>query len=193
MKIRLRTIHMYIIFFVLVLLVSGCFLKTLFPAPKRPFTSNELLVNKEELPLDWTIPSGPQKDTDNSRPPGSMQIDLYKVPKSAKPDITERVSIYSSVEQAKTHFSEQVDFPENTEIQGWSFVSVKTDEQKFSCYTYSNLDYPICTWLARYQEITIEIIGRLLPGRATLNEMQAIVKVVDDKVTNYLLITPTKP
>jgi len=183
---------MLIIFFVLIFFVSGCFVNTMIPAPKRPFASDELLANKEELPIGWTIPWGPQRDTDTSKPQGAMQVNLFKKPNSEKPDVTERVAIYPSVEGAKIQFSEQAKFPENTDVQGWSYTSKIADEQKFSCFTYSNLDYPICTWLARYQEITIEIIGRLMPGRATIDEMQVIVKIIDNKVANHLTIFPTK-
>ncbi len=183
---------MVIIFFVLAFLVSGCFLKLLIPAPKRPFTTNELLVNKDELPIGWTIPWGLQKDTDNSRPSGSTQINLFKAPNAEKSDITQRISIYFSIEEAKNKFSELTKFPGNIDVEGWSFTSAEADEQKFSCYTYSNLNYPICTWLGRYQEIAIEVIGGLEPGRVTLEEMQVILKVIDKKISNYLKIaTPS--
>lgn len=177
---------MEIILLVAALLGSGCSLNMLIPVPKRSFTANDLLVSKDELPAGWTTPWGPKKDTDNSKPAGAMDIDFFKFPESWKPDILERVALYPSIEQAKNWFLEASQFPGEINITGWSFTSKLADDQKFSCYTYSNANDPICTWLARYQEISIEVVAGLEPGRATLDEMQAIVNIIDEKVTKKI-------
>ena len=67
-------------------------------------------------------------------------------------------------------------------IHGLLQVKLRTNE-KLSCYTYSNQNYPICTWLGRYKEITIEVIGRLKPGSVSLGELQTLVKIIDQKVS----------
>jgi hypothetical protein len=186
MKTKAGMIFMGIVLLATALLESGCFVKMLIPAPKRSFTANDLLVNKDELPVGWTTPWGPTTSTDSNKPAGAMDISFFKSPESWKPDITEWATLYPSIERAKYRFLEDSQFPGETEIDGWSFTSKLADDQKFSCYTYSNLNYPICTWLARYQEITIHVVGRLEPGRATLDEMQAIVKTIDKKVTKKM-------
>jgi len=186
MESRRREILICIVLLVTVVTISGCIVRRLIPAPKRSFTTSNLLITEAELPLGWSAPSGPRKDTDNKKPVGSMQINLYTSPGSTGADITQRAAIYPSVEQAKAHFSEDTQFPGETEIKGWSFHSDKADEEKFSCYTYSNVNYPICTWWIRYQEIMIEVIGRLEPGHLSLEEMQTIVKTIDDKVVKKL-------
>lgn len=112
-----------------------------------------------------------------------MLIDLYSV--EAK-SITQRVAIYPAVEEARADYSEEIQFPGETEIEGWSFSNSKADEEKFSCFTYSNLDYPICTWWARYQEIMVEVIGRLEPGHLTLEEMQTVIQTIDGKVAQKM-------
>ncbi len=172
--------------FGIAILISSCFLQRLVSAPKRSFSASDLLVNGDELPQGWMAPYGGKNDTDNTKPRGSVTIDLYKPPMSDIADITQRVSIFKSIEHAKNYYSERAQFHGETNISGWSFISKIADEQKFSCYTYPNLDYPICTWLGRYQEITIEVIGRLEPGRVTLEEMQAIVKMIDEKTVRNL-------
>lgn len=185
METKVRVIFIGFVLLAMVLLESGCSLNMLIPAPERSFTANDLLVSKDELPVGWTAPGGPRKDTDNSKPAGAMDIDLFKSPESY-PDITQWVSLYPSIEQARNWFLETSQFPGETRITGWSFTSILADDQKFSCYTYSNANDPICTWLARYQEIRIHVVGRLESGRVTLDEMQAIVKTIDEKVTKKI-------
>lgn len=181
-----RMTLMFIILIATVAICSGCLVKRWIPAPKRSFTASDLLVKEEELPLGWISPSGAKLETDNRRPNGSMRINLFKSPEAERADITQLVAIYHSVEGAKVHYSEDIQFPGETDIEGWSFTSSTADEQKFSCYTYSNMNYPICRWLARYQEIFIQVTGGIEPGRATLDEMQKIVKAIDDKVTERM-------
>ncbi len=165
---------------------SGCFIKMLIPAPKRSFTAEDLLITEDELPDGWISPWGPRKDTDTSRPSGSMEIALFKSQEAEIHDVDERAAIYPTIKGARVDFSEEAQFPGKTNIEGWSFTSSIADEQKFSCYTYSNLDYPICRWLARYQEIIIQVIGGIKPGRVNLDELQQIVKEIDERVTGNL-------
>jgi hypothetical protein len=171
---------------IVVLLGSGCFINSLIPAPKRNFTSSDLLVTKDELEPGWTIPYGPKKDTDNSKPEDTMWEIVNKLPEREISDVTERASLYPTTGQAIASFKEDALFPSNIIVEGWNFASKKADEQKMSCYKYSNLDYPICRWLGRYQEIRIVVIAGLVPGRVTLDELQAIVRAIDTRIINLL-------
>jgi len=80
-----------------------------------------------------------------------------------------------------------IKFHKSTAIKkGKSITSNIADEQKFSCTSNSNSNYPIYTWYARYQEIFIHVKNRLKPERASLEEMQTIVETIDKKVANNL-------
>jgi len=186
MEIRRRMVLACVVWLATAVIGSGCIVKRMIPAPRRSFTASDLLVKEEELPMGWASPSGAKPETDNRRPGNSMHINLYKLPEAERADITQLSAIYPSVEGAKVHFSEDIQFPGETDIEGWSFTSDIADEQQFSCYTYSNLNYPICRWLARYQEIYIQVIGRLEPERVTLEEMQTVIQTIDENVAKKL-------
>ena len=86
--------------------------------------------------------------------------------------------------RAKRHFKE--DTMSTSGIVGWSFSSNYANEENFSCTFYRDSDDPICTWEARYQEIIIEIIGRLDPRYLSLEDMQLVAALSDKKVIQYL-------
>ncbi len=163
--------------------------EALIPAPKRDFTSADLLITEAELPEGWTIPYGFLDASDDRRPKGSMQIDIFSSPESPMPpifqsNISQYAFIYPFVSRAKRHFREDT-FSE-TSITGWNFSSNYADEEIFSCHFYPNLDYPICIWEARYQEILVEIIGRLDPKYLSLEDMQLVAALSDKKVIQTL-------
>ena len=77
-------------------------------------------------------------------------------------------------------------FPGKTNPDGWTYISGLADEQKISCYTYSNMEYPVCRWVARYEEIVIEVIAWLNPNRINIEDFQDLVIKIDEKVISYL-------
>jgi len=167
--------------------MSGCIFKLLIPAPKRSFLPQDLLITQEDLPPEWTVASGPDKAGEYAKPPNSMEITLLKSANEPLPDgkqweIRESLYIFYSVEAAKRDYLITTSFPGETNIEGWTFSSNLADEQKFSCYTYSNMDFPVCTWAARYNEIEVQVFGWIIPKRMTLNEFQDLIRKMDEKI-----------
>jgi hypothetical protein len=188
-KYWMKCLYIVTIFIGGCVVMSGCILKLLVPAPERSFASQDLLLSKEDLPTDWSVVSGPQKVNDNTKPKNSMEIALIKsidseISTERKWDIMERVYRFTSVEGAKEDYSVTTKFPGKTDIDGWTFTSDLADEQKVSCYTYSNMEYPVCSWVARYKEFEIEVIAWLDPNRMTLEDMQSFVMKIDEKSNN---------
>jgi hypothetical protein len=170
------------------LIGTSCMVRYFIPATERSFTSDDLILKEEELSEGWELDSGPSsgKMWDNRKPPDSTAITLSKLPKAESYDAGIFVSIYPSIERAKIHYMEDTTFPSNTDVEGWSYISDRANEQKFSCYTYSNSNYPTCRWLARYYEITVQVTSNLRPGRATIGDFQAFVMAMDEKLVRYL-------
>lgn len=165
---------------------SGCIIRRLIHAPDRSLISKDLLLVQEELPDGWLVFHPPIEETDNRRPEDSLSIAFCGSKGTTEWDIKQWVFRYTSIEHAKNHYAEDVLFPGETDNEEWSFVSVFADEQHFSCYTYSNIDYPVCTWTARYQEILIMVVGWVNPERMSLEDMQNIVIAIDEKVTTKM-------
>ncbi len=172
-------------------IISGCMLKVFIPAPPRSFLPEDLLLTEDDLSSDWTIAFGPREVSDDSKPLSSMEIGLLKSKPLAsdgqsKWDVMESVYRFNSIEGAKEDYAVTSSFPGSTDVTGWNFISTLADEQIFSCYTYSNMTYPVCHWNARYKEFEIEVIGWLDPDRVNLQELQSFVTIIDEKVVNNL-------
>ena len=179
---KLVIIGIILIFIILVCL--ACSWEVLIPAPKREFTSSDLLITETELPSGWTIPEGFLDASDDRRPADSMRIGIFTSPESPRSNISQYVYNYPFMRRAKRHFKE--DTMSTSGIAGWSFSSNSANEENFSCTFYRDSDDPICTWEARYQEIIIEIIGRLEPRYLSLEDMQLVAALSDKKVIQYL-------
>jgi len=183
MKKKIKPIQVNLLSVIIIaFLLTSCEFQNLIPAPQRSFTASDLILTQSDLPLSWFAPYGSMKDTDSGKPANSMNIDIYHFIVSDRADISQFVSIYKTTQQAKNAFNDSAQFPGQGD-NSWSFTSEIADEEKISCYTYSNQNYPICTWLGRYKEITIEVIGRLKPGSVSLGELQTLVKIIDQKVS----------
>jgi hypothetical protein len=174
-----------------ILVMSGCILKLIIPAPERNFLPQDLLLTTGDLPSQWSVAFGPQKVGDNTKPSNSTEIALLKstdieLTRDEKWDVMERVYRFNSIEGAKEDYATITTFPGETNIEGWTFLSSLANEQKFSCYTYSNMEFPVCRWIARYEEIVIEVIGWLDPNRITLEDFQSLVFTIDSKaISNF--------
>ena len=169
----------------IILVCFGCYWGILIPAPKRDFTSSDLLITEAELPAGWTANEPIDFGIgDDRRPSNTMDVSIFSSPESPRASISQFVSIYPFMRRAERHFKEDT-FSE-TSITGWNFTSNNADEEHFWCTFYRDSDDPICTWEARYQEIIIMIIGRLDPRYLSLEDMQLVAALSDKKVIQTL-------
>jgi hypothetical protein len=180
-----KTLRYYMFLIIISMVQMNCGLQFVKPSLIKPFSASDLLLTQNDLPFGWIAPFHIKKDPFTSKPDDSYYIDIFHLPVSEKAEISQFVSIYKTIQQTKKGFQELAQFP-GQENYEWSFKSNTADEQKFSCYTYSNLNYPICTWLGRYEKITIEVIGRFNQRTFSINEMQTLVKIIDEKVSMKL-------
>jgi hypothetical protein len=169
-----------------VFVISGCFLQVLIPAPDRSFTPQDILININDLPDGWVIMFGPRKVIDNTRSNESAEIAFAPKDYPNKRSITQEVFRYSSIQGARADFTEATNLPGETDIDGWSFVSDVADEQKISCYSYSNSEFPLCTYVARYQEFVIDLYARIGGERISIWEMEDIVINIDNQIQSLL-------
>lgn len=175
------------IIFLSAMLLSGCILDLLIPAPDRLFTPQDILIEIDDLPEGWVVMFGPRKVVDNTRSNNSAEIAFAPYDNPQKRRVTLEVFRYSSERGAKSDFSVASSFPGETDIDGWSFVSSAADEQKISCFTYSNSEFPICTWIARYHEFVVEFYVWIGNDRLSIGEMEIIVITIDERIQNLLI------
>jgi hypothetical protein len=84
---------------------TACFLYSFIPAPKRPFLPEDLLLDEEDIPVEWIIYYGPRRVGITGIPPDSMEITYTKKDMATEWDIKEYVYIYPSVQSAKYAFT----------------------------------------------------------------------------------------
>lgn len=156
------------------------------PAPKRSFPTQELLLNLEEMPPGWDVLYGPEPVDDNSRSFDSGEIGFASDKFPDEASVKQFVFRYNFLQGAKSDYASAIQFPGTTDIEGWSFTSNIADASKVSCYTYINEDIPVCTWYARYNEFVIELNAWIGPGRLSIQEMENVVKIIDQKAGKLL-------
>jgi hypothetical protein len=143
-----------------------------------------LLTN--DMPQDRVYYLDRKKVGDNTRNSDSSEIAFSSGRQLDRWDFKQSVFRNPSIEGAKMAYSEAITFPGETNIKGWTFSSSIADEQKISCFTYSNSVVPVCTWEARYQEFVVEVIAGIFPGYLSIEEMQNLVEKIDSKFTKYI-------
>jgi hypothetical protein len=173
---------------ILILIATNfaCVLGVFIPAPKRAFTSTDLLIGLNDMPQDRVYYLDRKKVGDNTRNSDSSEIAFSSGRQLDRWDFKQSVFRNPSIEGAKMAYSEAITFPGETNIKGWTFSSSIADEQKISCFTYSNSVVPVCTWEARYQEFVVEVIAGIFPGYLSIEEMQNLVEKIDSKFTKYI-------
>ena len=170
---------------IFLVLIGFCWLPAVLPtAPKRSFGVADLLITQNEVPAGWVVQADPYEDTDTNKPDGSLKRNISTSKDAYENDITQRVAIYRNINGAKSDFSRQSST--ETNIAGWYFISRHASEENLSCSTFRDINYPICTWVARYDEIVIELIGRLEPGRLSVGEFQLVIETIDNKISRLL-------
>ncbi|MBN1667926.1 MAG: hypothetical protein JW862_12595 [Anaerolineales bacterium] len=157
---------------------------------EQTFPVQDLLISVESLPRDWILRSGPGKIIDSDRSFDTAAIDFTHETRPDERPILQLVFRYETIQESKNDFDDASRFSSNFELENWNFRSEKADETKLSCYKYSNKEYPICTWLARYDEIMVEVIIHLDPDILSVSEMESIIRAVDQKVVNILWPAP---
>jgi hypothetical protein len=175
-----------ILILLLIAVNSGCILGVFIPAPKRNFTPTDLLIGLNDMPSGWSVLFGPEKVGDNTRSSDSSEIAFSSGRQLDRWDFRQSVFRNPSIEGAKADYSDAITFPGETNIKGWTFSSSIADEQKISCFTYSNRVVPVCRWQARYQEFVVEVIAWIYPGYLSIEEMQNLVEKIDLKFTKYV-------
>jgi hypothetical protein len=189
MKSKLRT---YILS-VLVFLIACCIVSVVIyvisgqPAPARSFMALDLLVDGSTLPPGWIRSSVYTKPNNEGARDMAGEGFLRSEPDCQTCLVIEDVHRFDWVSASKWTYGEMSSLPGSPRpVPGWTYSSVVADESTVSCYDFQGKDYTRCYWLARYQEIIIEVDASIVPGRMSLADIQAYVKSIDERVASYI-------
>jgi len=167
------------------LLLSACtYLET---APKRPFTTMELLISLSEMPPGWTV-SDPPKELRDDISTEDASITIFQADTDfPRRGATHRVYQYRNRSSAKAVYEEFV-LPTqlgNTPAE-WAYQSTVSDQSYFACYDYEGREPLHCQWSARYEEYIVAFSSWLIPGRMSLQDMERVVRAIDARMAQYL-------
>ncbi len=145
-----------------------------------------LLITFQDLPPGWTTAglSSPARWS-NYMDGDSMEIDFYSdIVPDHNPFAEEiyRSSGFLPTLRSQNNFNYLVKELHSGSIpHDWNFKSQFADNSDFSCYTYSNVSYPACDWIARYDRVVIHVLAWLIPDRMTLSDLENIIGKIDAK------------
>jgi hypothetical protein len=139
-----------------------------------------LLIGPKEMPPGWST-EGPKNialEPDRSSDSAGIAFysDLYPEALGSGQDIYR----FKSIRDARRDFAYATTLYATKDIpQAWHFRSTFADASNFSCRTYSNVSFPVCTWIARYDRIVIQFSAWLVPERMTLQDLENLVRQID--------------
>lgn len=103
--------------------------------------------------------------------------------------VGEEIYRFRTVSRAKDDFADELSILGLSSPfvpQEWMFQSQTADESYFACSQAPI--FTSCTWLARYDTIVIELRSVLIPDRFSVEDMEKISKIIEEKATKVIQI-----
>jgi hypothetical protein len=175
---RHKVYHFVFLVFMLVACTLG---KQSTSLPAEDSISFGLLIDEEDMPPGW-ISYEPFLPTDDYcfRDCAVVQFvaDTVRSDRATHSvfvydDITEAIRVY------KNHLEPRLI---GETLLAWTYVSEVADDYGFACYQYINVEYPLCSWIARYGRCDVDFGAWLAPGRMSLDDFAAVVQTIDQKM-----------
>jgi hypothetical protein len=171
----------YLLPLILFVLVACTLGKQSTPLPNDETLSFDLLIDETDMPPGW-IGYEPFQPTDDYCLRDCAVVQF--VADTVRSDrATHYVFVYDNPTNAiwvyKTYLEPRL-FGETP--LAWTYVSEVADDFGFACYQYINVEYPLCSWIARYGRCDVDFSAWLAPGRMSLDDFSAVVQIIDQKM-----------
>jgi hypothetical protein len=168
----------------IIIVTAGCNSR-----PTESIDITGLLINNNDMPPHWPFSEFSDVGIDKDRSRDSVAIsfnsDLYPDTFSSM----QNVYRFSSVFDAKQDYETELEFYKRYYYvpSEWTFTSAMASTSHISCK--DNI-FPICVWVARYNNVVIELQASLIPGRMSFNDMENIVKEIDTRAGKLIINSP---
>jgi hypothetical protein len=139
----------------------------------------DLMISVKDMPPGWHMLGNPGKSIDTNRPALSSEADFRTENHPNSEGATLSIYQYRTAIIAHRDYEDILKEYVNSgqvDIQNWKFKSKYADEYAKSCLAYKNIDYPVCTYVARYKEYVFIFFSWLEPGRMTIEQMETVVE-----------------
>lgn len=175
----------------LLLMLTACELKfEKKSAPERFFKPEDLLVGEEILPSLWSssglvFPSGIDLATKESISEGfGITVNGERSGRALQ-----SVYRYFNEEISARKFAHVYLSPtkQSLVLGNWTYQSQVAKQTHVWCAeSPDGSGHLVCEWGAQYEEYIVTFQMRLVPGEATLEDMENVVRAIDLKVSKYL-------
>ncbi len=159
--------------------ITACYLGPApVPAPVRPFSLIDLLIDSSSFPDNWEVIHGPVEAHDSITHAEELMHVFFGTDIEG---ITARHDIYrwSSVQDADYAYEKWFYIaPVETPI-GWSYQSSVADKYHFECYDYVPSQRNGCVWTGLYQEYIVVFSAWMHLDRITLSDIENILATID--------------
>ena len=185
-----KTLNIYLvsIFILVILTISGCIgLKS--NDVIGQIELHDLLVTTDVFPAGWSL-GGTGFGIDPDRSFDSSGAVFYSDFYPESTGCLENVYRHMTVSSAKRDYRYSVSvFASGQTPSDWVYKSNIFDETYFACDYYPGTEFPVCSWVGRYERIVVDFGCWLVPDRMDLLTMENIIKSIDEsireQITNY--------
>lgn len=148
-----------------------------------------LLIDNSDMPANWPFSEfsniGIDKDRSRDSVAISFNSDLYPDTFSS----IQNVYRFNSVFTAKQDYLKELEFYKRYYYlpPEWNYTSDKASESNIFCKKNT---FVICVWMARYEDIVIELQVSIIPSRMSFDDMENIVKKIDARAIETIITPP---
>lgn len=156
-------------------------------APKRSFTTAELLISLSEMPSGWTVSNGPTKLKDDVSSKDASVIVFQADTDVVRRGAMQRAYRYRNSSSAKRMYEEYIRPGQfGTTPPEWTYQSPVADQSYFTCDDNQGREPLRCEWSGRYEEYVVVFGSWIIPDRMSLQDMERVVRAIDTRMAQYL-------
>jgi hypothetical protein len=146
---------------------------------------NEFLISEDVMPDDWEAYK-PIKIHDSF-----CYVDCLEIQFDADFPNLDRAAqvifVYETIKDAKIAFDKYVvEIHLGEKTDAIEFESSYVDQFIITCFTYEEMEYPVCQWSARYDNYLTSFFAWLIPDKMTNDQFENIIKNIDLKFQTIL-------
>jgi hypothetical protein len=153
------------------------------PAPT--INPKELLLSREDMPLDWKSYSVFSDEYDDWCYIDCAIIQFSPVDRDGV-YAEQSIYVYYTIEEAQRNYEDQL-LPSQpgTTPSSWSYKSNVAVQSNLACYTYytsEGVASPGCSWIAQYGKYLVFFVVHLVPEKMSLTDLEKIIERIDSRM-----------
>jgi hypothetical protein len=175
------------------ILISSCQREPITMPVIRDINLMKLLIGLNDLPDGWRLNGEPERFSEVGASEAAS-ISFVSMSNATRNGASFGVYNYGTSEEAARVFKKIYEPRVFDDLPpGWSNPSFFANQYKVGCYDWEGREPYACTWTAQYQEFIVQLDTWIIPNRMTFKDLEYIALAVDERMKNYLEISPVGP